>query len=341
MYPSVAKVMTISFNNIFRLVKYSPWLALGMRGTAGLLLSRRCDMACPYCSIRSNSSHELPAEEWLAIIDNLFLLKVRHAVLTGGEPTLHKGIVQIAEHAKKKMLVSLVSNGNFIIRDQSLARSLLSHIDLVSISSDAFIKNNNHLNIEDIETIENLLDSMKKNREMIITITNKNIENIPEITGILCKRKWSIRFSLVHQGLPAQPFRGKGSEFAPGSDQASALESMAESVETLRGKGLPVADSPEFIAGMSRFVRGEQTMKCAAGIRVIEVDADGTVQPCQDSPSTGITTGKLLEMTDPDAFLRRNRQPSCRCHYSHYFRLDSSGKKLNHIFFRLKAINPM
>ncbi|MBM4386738.1 MAG: radical SAM protein [Deltaproteobacteria bacterium] len=323
--------MALSVSRLARLVRYSPGLASGLRGVAGLVLTRRCDMACAYCSIRRPGKEEYKGKEisvegWKSAVDALRKLKVNMVVLTGGEPTLHGGIIEIAGHARKDMLVSLVSNGRFLLRNKEFARRLLGYIDLISVSADAFMDSGGGFKAGELDGAASLIDEMGLNREMIFTITKNNIGELPEAASFTGKRGWGVRFSLVHAGNPQHPFRGTGTALAPGKEHADALGKMVSSIENLRSGGLPIIDNRLFLRGIPEFVRGEKTLSCPAGIKTMEIDEDGTVQACQDSPSTGFRAADLLTMKDPDEFLRNSRLPSCRCHYSHYHRIFSRGK---------------
>ena len=325
--------MGLSIDRRFRLMRYGPGLALGFTGSVGLVLTRRCDMACPYCFIRRSENDqksvpELPLERWLANIDALYRLKFRQVVFTGGEPTLYSGIVDLAEYARKRMLASIVSNGRFLIHDDPLAERLLPHIDLISLSDDAFWDSRKHLIEPELDKAARLLDSMGLNREMIITVTSRGIGEIPEKARMLGERGWSIRLSLVHRGVSRHPFRGTGADLAPGPGQAPELEEMVSSLESLRKSGLAIADTPDFLAGIPRFVRGERTMPCPVGLGVLEVDTDGSVQACQDCPSTGLTPAELGARPDRVELLRQSRLRACRCHYSHYYRHYGLRRKL-------------
>lgn len=335
--------MRLSNKRRLRLLRYGPGLVLGSNGSSGLILTRRCNMNCRYCSIRNEESDpdcikELSAGAWCAVIDKLRKLKVRQVILTGGEPSLYPDVVEVARHAHSKMLVSMVSNGLFLIRDDPLADSLLKYIDVLSLSVDAFLDTQQAPEGPTLDRIAGFLDAAGLLREMIITITKQNIGDVSELVRFLGERGWSTRLSLVHAGSPGHPFRGDGPGMAPGAEDVPELEKMAVEIEELRSKGLPYADSPEFLAGIPLFVKGERTMPCPAGQGILEIDADGAVQPCQDSASTGLTLDELLELPDPNAFLRQSRSPSCRCHYSNYHRLGGADRKIRAALARVKAI---
>lgn len=76
-------------------------------------ITRRCNLLCPYCFIKANSTEkDLPIDviwEIIPYLGNNGLMEVR---LTGGEPTLVKEFPEIIEEFQKhKVYVSVATNG--------------------------------------------------------------------------------------------------------------------------------------------------------------------------------------------------------------------------------------
>jgi MoaA/NifB/PqqE/SkfB family radical SAM enzyme len=284
-------------------------------------------MDCPYCTIIQRVSQEtvdpdLPGSRWIAILQALHKLRVRQVVLTGGEPTLHPDVEMIARRASRDMLVSLISNGRFLFNSNAGTVELLSHIDLISLSIDAFVDAQGELLDDDLRAAGDHLVREGLNKELILTITR---QNLPTLTGIARRAValgFSIRLSLVHPGAKQHTFRGDATgTFAPGVQDVPALEALVRTLEELRKSGAAIADSSAFLAGLPQFAGGNPTVTCPAGLRTMEVNSDGLVQACQDSPASGLTPEDLAEMSDPDSLLQRTIIPGCQCHYSNYHRL--------------------
>lgn len=103
---------------------------------AHVVVTRRCNLACTYCSEFDTFSKPVPTEEMLHRIDLLARLGTTAVTLTGGETLLHpdleKIIARIRHHG---MLAVMITNGYLLSVDriQSLNRA---GIDRLQISID-------------------------------------------------------------------------------------------------------------------------------------------------------------------------------------------------------------
>ena len=336
--------MTLSRARKLRLLKFAPGLILGRSGTTGLMLTRRCNMSCPYCAVatsRASNSHleeELPVERWKEIIDQLYTIPIRHAVLTGGEPTLYADICELARYAHPRMLVSMVSNAKFLIQRDPMVPKLLPTLDMISLSGDIFLADDTSLDHVSMDIVSKTLDEFGLNKEAILTITNAAIDTLPDIVEQFGKYGWAVRFSLVHPECGDNPFRGNGQNLAAGPEDFARLKNMATRLESLRKNGVLLLDTREFLAGIAKFVTGELTNPCPAGLRTMEITPDGTVQACQDSPTTGLTVTEIMNARSPKTLVRKKIPANCRCHYTHYYRHKSFLQRLTTAIARLPEI---
>ena len=102
---------------------------------AELLLTARCNFACPYC--RGAGGPDLPLDEALSVIDlwardGLYALR-----LSGGEPLLYRGLLDLVRAARAGGVerIAISSNGSAPLR---MYRALLAAgVDDLSISLDA------------------------------------------------------------------------------------------------------------------------------------------------------------------------------------------------------------
>ncbi|MGI4976220.1 MAG: radical SAM protein, partial [Janthinobacterium lividum] len=89
--------------------------ALGSRYTpllAQVVVTRRCNLACGYCSEFDDHSPPVPLAELLAAVDHLASLGTASLTLTGGEPLLHPELDQVVRHARAHgMIVTMITNG--------------------------------------------------------------------------------------------------------------------------------------------------------------------------------------------------------------------------------------
>lgn len=99
-------------------------------------LTHRCPLGCPYCSNPTAlvaKRRELPVATWREAFDDAAALGVVQAHLTGGEPLLYDGLVELVAHAESRALythlvTSALPNGVALLPE--LARAGLSAVQL-------------------------------------------------------------------------------------------------------------------------------------------------------------------------------------------------------------------
>ena len=86
---------------------------------AHVVVIRRCNLACTYCSEFDNFSKPVPTEELLRRIDLLAALGTTAVTLTGGEPLLHADLEQVVQRIRHHgMMATVVTNGYLLTRDR-------------------------------------------------------------------------------------------------------------------------------------------------------------------------------------------------------------------------------
>jgi len=125
-------------NRLYREVRL---FALALRSPkhpvfAHVVVTRRCNLACTYCSEYDTFSKPVPIDEMLRRIDLLAAMGTTAVTLTGGETLLHPELEQIIARIRHHgMLALMITNGYLltIARIQSLNRA---GIDRLQISID-------------------------------------------------------------------------------------------------------------------------------------------------------------------------------------------------------------
>ena len=84
-----------------------------------------CNLRCIMCNHwRETRGASLSTEKWLDIIDQMIALGTRKLHITGGEPTLHPGLVSIIERAKASG-IKVVMTTNATLIDKKKAKALV------------------------------------------------------------------------------------------------------------------------------------------------------------------------------------------------------------------------
>ncbi len=92
----------------YKLFKHRTPLVLSMSVTS------RCNLKCVYCySAEDNlKAKDVPLEDVTSIIDEFYKLGTRVIMLQGGEPLVHKNIVDIVNHVKSKQMYCAVTTNS-------------------------------------------------------------------------------------------------------------------------------------------------------------------------------------------------------------------------------------
>ncbi len=81
--------------------------------TAGVFITRRCNLRCPYCNVPKINQPELSYQEWVKAIQILQKLWVVKIHFLGGEPTLYKDFFNVIKYVvdNTDMECSFTTNG--------------------------------------------------------------------------------------------------------------------------------------------------------------------------------------------------------------------------------------
>jgi radical S-adenosyl methionine domain-containing protein 2 len=101
--------------------------------TVNLHIWGKCNLACSYCyGTFPARPRALGARGWCRILDVLAEARVRRVSFSGGEPTLHPGLLEMLDHAGARGLqTSIITNGI------ALSDGMLRQLDMVGMTLDA------------------------------------------------------------------------------------------------------------------------------------------------------------------------------------------------------------
>lgn len=84
---------------------------------AQLIVTRRCNLSCGYCSEYDNVSASIPLAILKQRIDALHRLQVINIALLGGEPLVHPDLAEVIAYADRRAQVSVTTNGFLLTAD--------------------------------------------------------------------------------------------------------------------------------------------------------------------------------------------------------------------------------
>lgn len=263
---------------------------------AQLIVTRRCNLSCGYCTEYDNVSKSVPFELLRERIDALHRLGVAQIALLGGEPLMHEDLDKIVEHAGRASQVSMTTNG-FLVGKEIIDRLNRAGLTHMQVSIDA-------LTTKKDMYIQKTLKTLRGKLELLLRLANFSVhanivlceESIPEFKEIVAelrRLKIPVTVNLLHndKGMVAI----KGDQYIDLWEHHYRESKVISYIEYEYGKSL---------------LKGERkNWLCRAGSRHIYVDEFGNAQFC--ASQRGRLDKPIVEFTRAD--MRQHARESKGC----------------------------
>jgi MoaA/NifB/PqqE/SkfB family radical SAM enzyme len=234
---------------------------------AQLIVTRRCNLSCGYCSEYDNFSEPVPTDELERRIDALHRLGSANITMLGGEPLMHPDIAELVAYAGRKSNTSVVTNG-FLLRNGVIDALNKAGLNNLTVSIDT-------LHADAARYIQKSLRSLRTRLERLQRLARFDVH----VTAVLCEsskddfrqlmqeiEQFGFRMSvnLIHNSkgyvtIEGQPYLDLYEHFYRDGKPFTYLDYEY-------GKRLLQGDRPDW--------------KCRAGARYLYVDEFGKVQLC-------------------------------------------------------------
>lgn len=159
-------------------------------------ITLKCNSKCSFCNIWKNKKNselkEQSLEEIKANLVDLKKLGVRFIDFTGGEPLLYPKLVEVLKFAKNLGFYTLITTNCILY--PTYARKLKGLIDNLQFSFDS-TNEKVHNKIRGVNCYKKVIESIKLAKKikqkvtLLHTVTNENIEEIPELISFSQKNK--------------------------------------------------------------------------------------------------------------------------------------------------------
>lgn len=263
--------------NIFSRLRYSPFLAQ-------MVVIRRCNLACGYCSEFDKTSEPIPFEVLEKRLAKLKELGTFGVSLTGGEPTLHPDLPQLIRRCRELgfLRTGMISNG-FFMRPKMIEALNEAGLQELQISIDGVHRNETTEKV--LDNIKQRLISLRDHARFSVTVSGvigaAPSEEAEEVVAFARELGFTPRVLLVHdrQGqLKLKP------------EEVKAFERI---VDTLPKSWM------DFSSYRKRLVHeGTAPFKCRAGSRYLYIDEFGNVNWC--SQTRTVWSKALMHYTRDD-----------------------------------------
>jgi MoaA/NifB/PqqE/SkfB family radical SAM enzyme len=263
---------------------------------AQLIVTRRCNLSCGYCSEYDNFSDPVPTEDLKARIDALHRLGAMNITMLGGEPLMHPDIAELVRYAGRKANVSIVTNG-FLLRNGVIEDLNAAGLNNLTVSVDT-------LNADPTRYIQKSFRSLKTRLQRLRNLARFDVH----VTAVLCEsskddfqqlvkeiEEFGFRMSvnLIHNhkgyiAIEGQPYLDLYEDFYRNGKPFTFIDYEY-------GKKLLQGEEPKW--------------KCRAGARYMYVDEHGNVELC--ASQLGRLKKPLLEYTKADLDENANSYKGC------------------------------
>jgi cyclic pyranopterin phosphate synthase len=270
-------------------------------------LTDRCDLACVYCRPHRHDGYiekRLDLDAWLAMVDGLVQAGVRRVRLTGGEPLLHRDIVEVVRALAKLPLEDIAVTTN-ATRLAALARPLRdAGLQRINVSLDSLDPQRFHRMTRG-GNLAGVLDGIEAAREAGFTSMKLNAvvvrgENDCELEAIT---RWSWERGISPRFLEIMAI-GEGAKMM---DRVVAWTEMRAVLAPLLEAGEPEREADRGPARYVRarhdatkrvgFISGTSDTYCK-GCDRLRVASDGTLRPCL-ATEDGVSAAGAARAGDP------------------------------------------
>ncbi len=260
---------------------------------AQLIVTRRCNLSCGYCSEYDSTSEPVPLPELQRRIDALHRLGSANITLLGGEPLMHPEVAEIVAYAGRRSNTSVVTNG-FLLRNGVIEELNQAGLNNLTVSIDT-------LHADPTRYIQKSLRSLRTRLERLRRLARFDVH----VTAVLCEASKDDFRELVEE-VQGFGFRmsvnlihnAKGYVTIEGPTYLDLYEGFY-------GQGKPFTYL-DYDYGR-KLLQGERPRwKCRAGARYLYVDEDGKVQLCASQmgrlgkPIEEYTAADLREQSKSD-----------------------------------------
>jgi MoaA/NifB/PqqE/SkfB family radical SAM enzyme len=270
------------------------------------LTTHICNFDCDTCDIKKFPGKDIETARFLEMIDQVAQAgAIRISFTGGGEPLLRRDLGELIGRAKKrKLIVSLVTNGYFI--DKKLDD--LKQLDLLLVSYDSSKK----LPGDQPSPLGKVLQNAMLAKESGIPVVLQSV-----LTRDTCLNLESF-FDISHRHgfvLSLQPLASWYQGGIIPDSQTPSVEEMQTAIDRIlleKKMHNNILNSVKYLKTVhDKWLQPNSKGKCYAGILYATVTQDGILSPCNPFISNGENKISALEEPFQKAF-RRLTSPTCQ-----------------------------
>ncbi len=234
---------------------------------AQLIVTRRCNLSCGYCTEFDNYSAPVPLELLKERIDAIHRLRVVNTSLLGGEPLMHPDIVEIVKYCDRKNQVSITTNG-FLLTEKLVKKLNEAGLSNLQISIDALETDRTGYIQKSLKKLLPKLEILREHANFDvhanIVLCESTKQSFLETVAKIRALGFNVSVGLMHDG--AGQIKIEGDEYLQLWDEYFQSGELYPLSEYDYGKELLQGNKPQW--------------KCRSGSRYLYIDEFGLVQYC-------------------------------------------------------------
>lgn len=194
--------------------------------------TRHCNLHCLHCySLSGPREREAIAVETLcAAIDDALLEDYDAVSVSGGEPLMYRGLVDVLAHAKARGMLTAVTTNGMLLTERAVQR-LATVVDLVAVSIDGMAESHDRMRARAgaFDAMRRGLPVLRKHRVpfgLLFTLTQFNVSELAAVAEFAVSQgAWLLQVHPLHDsGAAVENLHG----WAPDSQEMAfaSLESL-------------------------------------------------------------------------------------------------------------------
>ncbi len=290
---------------------------------AQLIITRRCNLSCGYCTEYDNYSPPIPFDVLKDRIDAIHRLNALNITLLGGEPLMHPDIVDIVKYCAQKNQVSITTNG-FLLTQSIIEKLGDSGLSNLQISIDTLKTDSTRYIQKSLNKLLPKLELLKKHANFDVhanvVLCESTKETFQETVDRIRDFGFYVSIGLFHDGNGQLQVRGD--DYLQLWDEHFDRGAPYTTLDREYGKKLLQGESPKW--------------KCRTGSRMLYIDEFGLVQYC--SSQRGRLNKPITEYTLSDLREQSQTYKGCEegcsllCAYRNSILDNESGKVLKELY---------
>jgi radical SAM protein with 4Fe4S-binding SPASM domain len=261
-----------------------------------------CDSKCIHCGsdAKLKRKNELTTLESLDLVDQIASLGFKQIILSGGEPTLRKDWIKIAERIKSKNIeFGVISNA---LRWNSETIDALYSLKPFSVGFSVDGEPELHDYLRGVQgSHKKVFDCIKQVKEkgmtvcVVTSVNKRNLEELPKIRNRMIV--YGVDAWQIQTASPMGRMTQNKSLVLDSEDYYSLGKFIVETRRRLPQMNVQGGDCMGYFGDLEKKIRDRKWPGCMAGIEGIGIESDGTIKGCLSIRSQKAVEGNIREQT--------------------------------------------